>query len=169
MPLSALPLHLQDIENNFEDDDQYMNIPVFGKLYRWYQKKSKTQLCFSYRCTEWWAKWRKYPKVIFAIGDDSAWRVEGETNIALRYNPKNVNSESILYLSRIQYYKRWHIALQWPLMLSAHCYFKAKDVPKYGEEVPDTDGKLIFLYWGHFDNDLVYWMFTSVFVGLGWK
>lgn len=178
MPLSALPESLQDVENHFPDDDQYKNVPIFGNLYRWYQKKSKTWFAFSYRCTEWWAKWRKFPTVLFAIGGKGEWRFEthAETGYGIvsaeLYTPNAVFfslDSGNYYLSRIQYYKRWHFAIQWPLMVSFHVYKKEINVPIIGQTLPDLDGKLWFAYWNHFDADLVYWMLTSFFVGGGWK
>lgn len=166
MPLSALPEHLQDVENHFPDDDQY-GTNWFGRLYRWYQKTTKTWFCFSYRCTEWWARWRKYPKVIFAIGGDGLWRYESEEMDMTSYN--QLKTGNGWYLSRVQYYKQWHFAVQWPLMVSFHRYDHADDVPIPGFPRPDSDGKLWFFYWNHFDGDLVYWMLTSIFLGRNWK
>ena len=155
MPASALPPHLRDIENHFPDDDQYNHIPVFGKLYRWYQKKTKTWFAFSYRCDELWARWRKVPKTLIAWGGDEKWRAE---SVADEW-----------YYSRIQYYNRWSLIVQWPLMISAHWYPKAADVPNFWEPLPNTDGKLWFFFWNHYDADNVYWMLTSVFIGRVWK
>lgn len=180
MPISAMPEHLnskEEIEAAFPDDSQYGD-SWFGRLYKRYQKATKTQFAFSYRCTERWAKWRKFPKVLLAIGGKAAWRFEAhaETELGITsaelYTPhKTIINRDFgnYYLSRIQYYKRWHLSIQWPLMITFHFYFRAKDVPVYGVERPDTDGKLLFAYWGHFDSDLVYWMITSIFVGTGWK
>lgn len=165
-----MPEHLntqEEIDAAFPDDSQY-GTSLFGRIYRWYQKKTKTWFCFSYRCTEWWAKWRRVPKVLFAIKGKGLWRYEsGRSEFASCRLIWIASRES--YLSRIQYYTRWHFSIQWPLLVSFHVYFKAKDVPVYGEILPDTDNKLLFFYWNHFDADLVYWMFTSIFIGLGWK
>ncbi len=170
MPLSALPDHLnsrEEIEAAFPDDSQYGE-GLFGRLYRAYQKKTKTWFAFSYRCTEWWARWRKYPKLLFAIGGGGLWRWEGKyPRLLLRLH--NAEPREEIYLSRIQYYKRWHFAVQWPLTVSFHFYFKAKDVPWNQFQVGQTDGKLLYFYWNHFDADLVYWMFTSMYLGTHWK
>lgn len=174
MPKSALPVELQDVENHFPDDDQF-GTNWFGKAYRWYQKKTKTWFAFSYRCTEWWAKWRPYPKLVFAIGGRGNWRWEAiqpakPEIFDWNRNPLTGGQPAFYYLSRIQYYKRWHLAIQWPFIISFHFYFKAKDVPTPVDiPRPDTDGKLFFFYWNHFDGDLIYWMLTSIFVGLSWK
>lgn len=189
MPISAMPDHLnsqEEIDAAFPDDSQYGN-SWFGRLYRAYQKKTKTWFAFSYRCTEPWARWRKFPKVLFAIkSKDGVWRVEtdhvenGPTDSA--YDARTIFNEglwhvetgskydiySVGYLSRIQYWCRWHFAIQWPLMVSFHWYKSPIDVPKYRED-KQTDGKLWFAYWNHFDADLVYWMITSGYIGKNWK
>lgn len=167
MPLSALPKELQDVENHFPDDDQYNNVPVFGRLYRWYQKKSKTWFAFSYRCTEWWARWRKYPVVLIGLRGKGSWRWEGIESVG-GHHVLLMEGYSGSYLSRIQYYAQWHVALQWPLMFSCHFYNDAKDVPIPFDR-PDVDGKLWFFYWNHFDADLIYWMLTSLYFGRNWK
>lgn len=166
MPRSALPLHLQDIENNFPDDEQFGTKTLWGKFYRWFNKTTKTWFAFSYRCTERWARWRKYPKVLFAIGGKGYWRYEDQSGSFLKDDLIVGNEE---YLSRIQYYKRWHIAIQWPLMISGHVYFKAEDMPTLTTSTHNLDGKLLYFYWNHFDADLVYWMVTSLFIGTTWK
>lgn len=190
MPKSALPEHINDpeeIEAAFPDDSQYGD-GWFGRFYKWTHKVSKTWFCFSYRCTEPWAKWRKYPKVLFAVKGNGPWRVESDIEDSLKYKQTFLINKQMYafkhlgyiddilsleshwgYLSRIQYYTRWHFAIQWPLMFSFHVYFKAKDVPIPGELRKDTDGKLFYFYWNHFDSDLVYWMFVSLFAGLTWK
>lgn len=173
MPLDALPPELQDVENHFPDDAAFGTTTLFGKLYYWYQKKTKTWFCFSYRCKEWWAKWRMVPKVLFAIKGVGPWRVEfldkGDDGT---HSSRFIVNDTFAYggyLSRVQYYNRWHFAIQWPLMMSFHFYFRDADVPRILGEHNGTDGKLFFFYWNHFDNDAVYWMITSIFVGLGWK
>lgn len=180
MPISAMPEHLntkEKIDAAFPDDSQYDTTKWYGRLYRCYQKSTKTWFCFSYRCTEWWAKCRKYPKVLFAIGDDKPWRMEGAVE-TIRLNPKNANHEGDMYLSRVQYYKRWHFAIQltvWekiPLvfpMFSFNWYLRAADVPRYGEPLPNTDDKVLVAYWGHVDNDLLHWLLTSAYAGRNWK
>jgi len=170
MPLDALPEHLRDIENHFPDDEQFGTRTLFGRLYRWYQKKTKTWFAFSYRCQAGWARWRKYPMVLFAIGSKGLWRFETKYTEYMMDTPHlRMAGSPDSYLSRIQYYKRWHFAVQWPLMISFHLYPKMTDVPKYGESVSELDGKVWFGYWGHYDADSVYWMITSMYVGKNWK
>lgn len=155
MPFSALPEHLQDIENNFPDDSQYGD-SWFGKVYRWVNKKTKTWFAFSYRCTEWWARWRPTPLVLFARKGKGPWR----------YEYSSYTKEP--YLSRIQYYCRWSLIIQWPLMICFHWYPKVGDVPYLGTR-GDLDGKVWYGYWNHFDADSIYWMITSAYIGRNWK
>lgn len=179
MPLSALPEHLntkEEIDAAFPDDSQY-GTNWFGRLYQRYNKITKTWFAFSYRCTERWAKWRLYPKVLFAVGGGGPWRWEcvhrAQPDIHdYNTNPKTGGQPAFYYLSRIQYYKRWHFAIQWPLIFTFHFYPKAKDVPlpSYrNRDHSNLDGKLWFGYWNHFDADLIYWMVTSVYLGRNFK
>lgn len=176
MPLSAMPEHLnsqEEIDAAFPDDSQYGTDTWSGRVYKWYNKKTKTWFAFSYRCTEWWARWRKYPKVLFAIAGDGFWRFEsenGDSTISTDGKWYILNEDfGSDYLTRIQYYTRWHFSIQWPLMVTFHVYFKKKDVPVPGEPRQDLDDKLLFFYWNHFDADLVYWMVTSGYLGRNWK
>jgi hypothetical protein len=169
MPLSALPPHLRDIENNFEDDDQYKD-HWYGPIYRWFNKKTKTWFAFSFRCPEWWAKWRQTPIVLFALRGNGCWRAEhpvsGEDGWRGRkfwYGFKPMADD--WYLSRQQLYCRWHIAIQWPLMVSVHWYPKQEYVPVFGEPKPDLDGKYWNAYWNHYDADNIFWMLTSIYIG----
>ena len=165
MPISALPEHLnsrEEIENAFPDDSQFGTTSWWGRLYRWYNKETKTWFAFSYRCTEWWARWRRYPKVLFAIkSKDGYFRIEtdirgGSADCA--YDARYLFNESV-----------FHVDNSDPLMISFHFDPQASDVPHYGEPRPELDGKRWFAYWGHFDADLVYWMFTSAYLGRNWK
>jgi len=188
MPRSALPDHLNDpeeIESAFPDDKQY-GTGLFGRFYTWIHKKSKTWFVFSYRCTEWWARWRRYPKVLFAIrSKQGTFRLEAERGLEGQYDETTIFNDDHFYveynlghgiacmerayLSRIQYYTRWHIAVQWPLMISFHWYPKSSDVPIIGKPRGSLKGKVWYGYWNHFDADLVYWMFFSFFFGRTWK
>jgi hypothetical protein len=171
MPFSALPKHLQDIENQFPDDSQFGVDTWYGRLYRWVNKKTKTWFAFSYRCTEWWAKTRKFPKTLFAIRGKGVWRIETEHFDEVLELKKMLilPKQEECYLSRCQYYNRWHITVQWPLTISAHHYPKAEDVPDPEEPRPDLDGKVLFSYLGHFDNDLIHWLVTSAYAGRNFK
>lgn len=188
MPKSALSPRLLDADNwkGTDDDVWYM---------RW-RIKLKYLYAYGPRATEWWAKWREYPKTLFAIcSKNDIFRFEGEgwerdstfegQDIEHRHIIWNKNVQIYTpmggglispfwdikeaYLSRVQYYTRWSFQIQWPLMIAFHWYWKAADVPEYGKERPDTDGKLVFMYFGaHRDGDKVYW-FPSAFAGRVWK
>ena len=173
MPRCALPPHLDEnheIENNFPDDSQYGTKTLFGKVYRWYNKTTKTWFAFSYRC-KGWLKWRKFPVVLFAVGGRGPWRLESEQGDKVIDNIKDIPNG--YYLSRIQWYKRWHFSILWPLMFYFHFYPKKADVPVYlsGQRPASKDlkGKVWFAYWNHFDADFVYWMITSAYLGKNFK
>lgn len=178
MPSSAMPEHLnskEEIEAAFPDDSQYGD-SWFGRLYKRYQKFSKTWFAFSFRSPEWWATVKKYPKVLFAVGSKESWRVETDYGEVFTFVPTFMRDGE--YLSRVQYYKRWHFAIQLTVwekipfvfpMISFHWYPKASDVPAYGQPRPELDGKLWFAYWGHFDADLIHWLLTSGYLGRNWK
>lgn len=180
MPISAMPEHLnseEEIDGAFPDDEQFGTTTWYGRLYRWYNKSTKTLFAFSYRCHEWWAKTHLYPKVLFAVKGKGPFRFENEMGDYVGEHPRS-NTVAGGYLSRIQYYTRWHFAIQltvWskiPLivpMISFHWYPKAADVPVVDQPRPELDGKLWFGYWGHFDADLVHWLITSGYLGRNWK
>lgn len=181
MPKSALPEHINDpeeIERAFPDDSQYGN-GLFGRFYKWIHKETKTWFAFSYRCTEWWAKVKKHPTILLCVGGSGPWRFESNFGDQLSGGkiPMFFRSRHV-YLSRVQYYKRWHLAIQlviWdkiPLMLpmiSFHWYPRASDVPTSDVPRPNLKGRVWFAYWNHFDADLVYWMFKSLYFGKSWK
>lgn len=157
MPKSALPIRLQDPTNwtGTDDDVWYM---------RW-RMGLKGLFAYGPRAKEWWAKWRRFPIILLKIKGEGFWRYESDTTneeIALDITP---------YLSRIQYWTRWHLQIQWPFLIAFHIYFKKKDVmscQQQGWQV-NTTNKLLYMYFGaHRDGDVVYW-FPSAFLGLTWK
>lgn len=184
MPRSALPDHLNDpgeIEAAFPDDSQYGS-SWFGKLYRWYNKKTKTWFAFSYRCHEWWAQTEKFPLTLIAMRGRGYFRFECENGGEYLASIGRINSVNCLfprmYLSRIQSYTRWHFAVQlcvWEKipfvfpMVSFHFYPKKSDVPEAGGDTSQLKGKVWFGYAGHFDGDLVHWLLTSFYLGKSWK
>lgn len=158
MPKDALPERLQDPKNwiGTDDDVWYMRwrIPLKGLF------------AYGPRSNHWWAKWREFPLVLFALFGEgqSRWETSGG-ELAVRSTNKNVflYSPTTVYLSRVQYWCRWSIQLQWPLFFAFHFYFKDTPYPA------NTDGKLVFFYIGaHRDGDKVYW-FPSAYLGLNWK
>lgn len=114
-------------------------------------------------------KWRLMPTTIFAIKGKGNWRIENtdSTQIApltwhdfLVFPRLETSAASIMtpfYLSRVQRWCRWHVALQWPFLIQFHFYFHASDVPSASNE-HDTDGQLIGGYRGwHRDGDEIFW------------
>jgi hypothetical protein len=113
-------------------------------------------------------RWRLLPTTVWAIRGPGLWRYESTDSKEI------VASESLhlqpekFYLSRVQYWCRWHFAIQWPLCLQFHVYYKPSNVLKFQEQ-RDTDGQLLFLYRGwHRDEDEIYWG-DGGFIGTGWK
>lgn len=169
MPKSALPPRLLGAANwkGTDDDVWYM---------RW-RIGFKYLFAYGPRATEWYAKWREYPKTLFALRSKQGF-FRTETETWERDTARDgVDSRTVLvntdmavyvvepldlvsiypgYLSRVQYYTRWSFQIQWPLMIAAHFYPKAADVPEGDKPRPDTDGKLWFFYFGaHRDADKV--------------
>lgn len=188
MPVSAMPEHLnseEEIDAAFPDDEQYGTTTWYGRLYRWYNKATKTMFAFSFRCHEWWARTRKYPIVLFAVKRGGPFRFEGQNGefpFGVTFNYFTIFDKKLAredhYLSRIQYWTRWHFAVQltvWdkiPLvipMISFHWYPKKEDVLLYGVPRTSRKGKVWFGYWNHFDADLVHWLITSAYFGNTWK
>lgn len=116
-------------------------------------------------------KWRPKPFVIFGFCGKGNWRLERTTGGEASAPQQSMiwwDLEGVYYLSRVQYWTRWHVALQWPFCLQWHFYPKAKDVPMVMTRA-DTDGKLWFGYGGsHYDNDRIFW-WPSAFLGRTWK
>lgn len=183
MPKSALSDRLNDPTNwKGTDDDNW--------LMRW-RIPLKGLFAYGPRATEWWARWREFPRTLLAIrSKQGGFRLETETwerdsvKEQIYTSTKIINSNLYMeidtphpniiyyakaYLSRVQYYTRWHFAIQWPFLIQFHFYFKAKDVQIFGHPREESKGKLFFFYLGaHRDADKVYW-FPSAFIGLCWK
>lgn len=175
MPKSALPPHLQDVEASFPDDSQFGTKTLFGRAYYWFKKKTKTWHAFGPRATEWWARWREFPKTLFAVIGPGFVRFETETwergIVVETFIPvkdirviRNANFGNY-YLSAIQYYLKWHIAVQWPLHIQAHVYIDK--IPKTREET-SARRVLFFRMGARRDADKVYWC-PSLFIGLNWN
>lgn len=170
MPLSALPERLQD-PNAWKGTD------MDNIFQRWIIKNPWIHGLFAYgpRAKEWWGRWREIPIVLFAIRGKGQWRweytnglfemTEGSTTLTKK------DSDNVIYnyyLSRVQYFTRWHFQIQWPFVVSFHFYFSQKSVPTFPTRT-DTDNKLFYCYFGaHRDSDQIYW-FPSAFLGLTWK
>ena len=173
VPKSALPEHIDEShEWDGKDDDQHW--------YTKWRKKVKHWMAYGPRATEWWARWREYPKTLFAVAGEGFWRfeTESETEIGLigaEFTPSTDGAWYILntdfgnyYITRVQLYSRWHLQIQWPLFIAFHWYVKSEDVLRFPDKT-DRDGKLWFFYVGaKRDADKVYWC-PAIYLGRNWK
>lgn len=161
MPWSALPDHIDEPEEwNNRDDDQHW--------YTRWRKSVKGWFAFGPRATEWWARFRTWPITLFA------WFGEGESRwendiFALRSVNDSVylyNSKpNKVYLSRVQYWIRWHVQLAWPLFFCFHFYWKNEDVGSYPVR-PRLKGWAGYIGFKR-DADLVYWL--GLYLGRSFK
>lgn len=160
-PRSALPPHI-------DEPHEWKNTDWDTKWQRW-MLEIKHWFAFGPRATEWWARWRKFPIVLFARKGRGKWRLEDDVDDIVSYKP--TSHEPGTYLSTIQYWCRWHIALQWPLHLTFHIYWRAADVPGLFER-PRKDLSIHHMFFFRIgarrDADKVYW-FPSLFVGGNWN
>lgn len=114
-------------------------------------------------------KWRLMPTTIIAIRGKGAWRLENTdskfivpnelspTMLFPRLETTVAGAMTPFYLSRVQRWCRWHLAIQWPFLIQGHFYLKVADVPTPATE-HDTDGQLVNGYRGwHRDEDQIYW------------
>lgn len=154
MPWSALPEHI-------DEPSEWAGTDFDKPGWRWHNQ-IKGWFAYGPRAKEWWARWRGVPKVIFALRGAGEWRYESDAELW--------KGETGIYLSRVQYYCRWHVALQWPLQLSFHWYWHAADVPTAPDRPKDLSMKKLVFGYGptHRDSDTVYW-FPSFFLGGTWK
>jgi hypothetical protein len=104
--------------------------------------------------------WRQTPKVLFAMRGDGLWRFEesftgDESTFRLLESGLTYRNN---YLSRAQYYCRWHIAIHWPLLVVVHYYPKQSDVlkPNVPREVSPETFWTFQRGWPR-DADGIYW------------
>lgn len=153
MPWSALPPHINEPhEWTGKDDDQHW--------YTSWRKSVKGWFAFGPRATEWWARWRELPITLLAFfGEgDNRWESSGaEFAVRAAAKPIFFFKPNLVYLSRIQYWCRWSIQLQWPLFFAAHIYTNR------------VKRKVLYVYVGaKRDGDKVYW-FPAIFIGRTFK
>jgi hypothetical protein len=162
MPWSALPPHI-------DNPSEWGGTDWDTRYQRW-MLKFKGIFAFGPRATEWWAKWRELPIVLFCFKVGGAWRWEAsDGSFELQSNGEQPSTST--YLSTIQYWSRAHIAVQWPLHLTFHVYWNEKDVPKPFER-PRKDCSIrhmiFFRFGARRDADRVYW-FPAIFFGGNWN
>lgn len=161
MPWDSLP---ESIDEPFEwsgkDDDKYW-------FTRW-RKSIKGWFAYSYRSKRWWARWREFPVLLASAKGKGVWRLENDSS---ECGSSSSQGDKTWYLSRVQYWCRWHIQVQWPLFFAFHIYWKDSYVPKF----PDRASKvqnikyMFYFYFGASrDSDKVYW-FPAIFIGGSWK
>lgn len=157
MPKSALPEgFIQQADGTGTDWDN-------GIQKYW----NKAWFAYGPRATEWWARWRKWPITLFAIRGKGPYRIETDLDDH-KTDDKRVLfwvKPVFCYLSAIQYWTKWHVAIQWPLQIQAHYYID--EVPEW----PDQAGskRVFYIRLGaRRDADMVYW-FPSLFIGLQWN
>lgn len=144
MCIEALPDHLKSVEDwKGTDHDNW--------LFKWFIPVKLKYLCFGPRDSHNWHKWREWPILLFALGSSDEWRFEDDCS---DYYSLGSNPRPNEYLSRIQYKKKWHIQLQWPLFLACHIQLGKRP--------------LYFYIGAHRDADKVYWI-PSMYIGLTWK
>lgn len=132
-----------------------------------------------------WKRWVKglqafrfegLPRTLFAARGRGPFRWEnsdGSKKIA-DYADRVLFRESLqdagYYLSRIQYWTRWHVQLQWPLFFAVHVYHRPLDVPMFPNEPrEDLSIKRMFSFQIGFkrDGDGVSWL--TMFLGGRWE
>lgn len=145
-----LPEHINSPEEwNGKDDDKH-----------WYTKwKKLVKALFAYHWKEWhwFGRIRKNPITLLAFFGEGESRWENDI-LAIRsvnkpiffYNPGKTG----FYLSRVQYWTKWHLQLQWPLFIC--CSWKVNKTLTIGG------------YLGFKRDTDAYWA-PSLWVGKGYK
>ena len=178
-PRCALPEHLNDpeeIENAFPDDSQFKGF--LGNLWKRWNKMTKTWDAWGPRCPKgiafsmWppWIlarKWRENPIVLFADRGPGHWRLEkdGAPDIYTSAIDPNdtIKDHPGYYLSRNQYWCRFHWQISWPLFFCFHKYSDTAQVMPIGER-EKKDGQILMGYIGaKRDSDKIFWWVTAFF------
>ena len=154
MPVSALPPGF----NNQQTGD-WKNIWPFKYI-------TPSWTAFGPRCTEWWAKWRPYPVLLFGLHSSDPWRLEADDKpeFATSAFKRCEICEPIpnWYISAIQYWTKWSVQVQWPLHVAAHYYLD--EVPKYPEHAGER--RALFIRIGARRNADGFYDFPSAYVGI---
>lgn len=153
MPWSALPEHLNTPAKWAGTDNDTWYARWTLQFQGWF--------AMGPRATQRWAAWDFPPMEVFKIGGKGPWRYEDVEVFG--------NIDSVL--SRCQYFKRWHVAVLWPLQIQAHVYWRTEDVPVQGTVwVNNFSIKNLLFGYGpiHWDADLIYWI-LSFYIGGQWK
>lgn len=138
-------------------------------IQRWW---NKGWFAYGPRATQWWAKWREFPKVLFARHDKNGlWWYEN-TDGSRQWNsfgktplPVSGLGRDDGYLSAIQYWTKWHIAIMWPFHFQLSYYIDP--VPSYPNHAGNA--RVLYIRFGaRRDADKVYWC-PDFYVGLQWN
>jgi hypothetical protein len=109
----ALPPHLghpHDWDGKDDDDHWYT---------KW-QKSVKGWFAFGPLSAYRWAQFRERPVALLGLRGRGFWRHEDDQAAVGCLHLRCKHLGESFYLSRVQYWTNWHIALQWPLFLHGH-------------------------------------------------
>lgn len=127
------------------------------------RQKNKIQVWFTGgpRVPKGFWKWREIPHTLVALKGNGYWRLENTDGtdqmphlLSFIWN----GTLSRHYLSRIQPWTRWHIALMFPLAIHFSVIYRSKDVieyPKYQSDFGWKKGIMGYLGWVR-DSDKIY-------------
>lgn len=114
-------------------------------------------------------RWRRIPTTIFVAHGGGPLRMENADSSAIvqlvkkpflifpHFESSMMSVMTPFYLSRIQRWCRWHVAVQWPFLFQCHLYPHAEDVATVDDH-SDKDGKVRHFFRGwHRDGDEIYW------------
>lgn len=111
-------------------------------------------------------RWRDCPILLFGVFGDGHVRWETPDVASEGHAPGRrltvfqrefiASDGRRVFLSRVQLWCRWHVAVLWPLMVQAHFYPRRADVVPVGNR-EDRDGKIFNFYRGWHKDEIGYW------------
>lgn len=161
MPKSALPPHLQDFDWQGTDNASWLM-----RL----KKKLQYLVAAGPRVPSGFFKWREYPVTLIALSGEGATRWESSNGLvdfgdfADKVEWFTDLKKTGFYLSRIQPWCRWHVALQWPLFFNFHVIYCQKNVPTFPTYKSSFGIAKMFTFGIGFkrDGDKVYWLTANL-------
>lgn len=172
MPKEALPDHLRFDLN----PDAWKGTDNASWLMR-LKKRIQTVFAGSHRVPKGFWKFREFPTTIFTVRGKGAFRLESSTGDQVyrdndpRYRgliwwePTDPDQKGRVYLSRIQIWCRWHFAIQYPLFIQGHVFWRERDIVPWPDYQSDFGISKYFSFqagWKR-DSDGVSW--PTVFIG----
>lgn len=149
----VIPEKFQDVDKAWIGTDNASALMRFKKRIQYW-------LAIGPLGNHWYCKTRFLPKTLFVKYGGGPLRYENSNGKMTSRVPK-----STMYLSRIQCWARWHVAVQWPLFFQAHLVYKQKNVPAYPEYRSDFGiDKMINIQFG-FKRDGDEWHILTAFFG----